>query len=88
MKCLTLSSAQGPVKFKPLHVIGCRLNSVSALHVTLISSKSRVYLLKNRDPVGLLASRPVGFSKWAALIGRTGYDTTSSIPDPTLSLIQ
>jgi hypothetical protein len=29
------------------------LNSVSALPVTLISSKSRVYLLKDRDPVGV-----------------------------------
>jgi len=35
------------------HVIGCRFNSVSASLVTLISSKSRVYLLKDRDPVGL-----------------------------------
>jgi hypothetical protein len=63
------------------------LNSVSAPRVTLRSSKSKVYLLKDRDAVGLSASRSVGFSKWTVLIGRTGFDTTSSIPDPTLSLI-
>jgi len=49
-------------------------------------SKSRVYSLKDRDPVGLSASRSVGLSKWTVLIGRTGFDTISSIPDPTLSL--
>ena len=27
-----------------------------------------------------------GFSKWTVLIGRTGFDTIPSIPDPTLSL--
>jgi len=63
-----------------------RLNSVSALPVTLISLKSRVYLLKDRDLVGLSVSRSVEFSKWAVLIGRTGFDTIPSIPDPTLSL--
>ena len=35
---------------------------------------------------GLSASRPVGFSKWTVMIGRTGLDTMSSIPEPTLSL--
>ena len=40
---------------------GLRLNSVSASRATLISSKSRVYLLKDRDPVGRSASRWVGF---------------------------
>ena len=62
------------------------LNSVSALPVTLISSKPMVYLLKDHDPVGLSATRSVGFSKWAVLIGRTGLDTISSIPNSTLSL--
>ena len=62
------------------------LNSVPAFLGTLISSKSRVYLLKDRDRVGQSASRSVGFSKWTVLIGRTGFDTISSIPDPTLSL--
>ena len=55
---------------------------------TLRSSKSRVYLLKDIDPVGQSASRSVGFSKWTVLIGRTGFDTISSIPDPTLSLTE
>jgi hypothetical protein len=62
------------------------LNSVSALRVTLISSKLRVYLLKHRNPVGLSVSQSMGYSKRAVLIGRTGFDTTYSIPDPTLSL--
>jgi hypothetical protein len=53
---------------------------------TLISSESMVYLLKDRDQVGQSASRSVGFSKWTVLIGRTGFDTISSIPDPTPSL--
>jgi len=30
----------------------------------------------------------VGFSKWTVLIGRMGFDTIPSIPDPTLSLTQ
>ena len=37
------------------------LNSVSASQVTLISSKSRVYLLKDRDPVGLPDTWSAGF---------------------------
>ena len=40
----------------------------------------------DRDPVRQSASRSVGFSKWTVLIGRTGFDAISSIPDPTLSL--
>jgi len=64
------------------------LNSVSAFQGTLVSSKSRVYLLMDRDPVGQSASRSVGFSKWTVLIGRTGFDAISSVPDPTLSLTQ
>ena len=28
----------------------------------------------------------MGFSKWTVLIGRMGFDTIPSIPDPTLSL--
>jgi hypothetical protein len=62
------------------------LNSVSGLLVTLRSSKSRVYLLKDRDPVGPSASRSIGISKWTVLIGRTGFDTVSSITNLTLSL--
>jgi len=54
--------------------------------VLLISSRSVVYLLRDRDPVGLSASRSAGFSKWTVLIGRTGFVTISSLPDPTLSL--
>ena len=38
-------------------------NSVSASLVTLISSKPRVYLLKDRDPVRPSASRSVEISK-------------------------
>ena len=41
--------------------------------VTFISSKPRVYLLKDGDPVGQSASRSVEFSKWTLLIGRTGF---------------
>ena len=28
----------------------------------------------------------MGLSEWTVLIGRTGFDTISSIPNPTLSL--
>ena len=38
------------------------LNSVSEGHVLFISSKSRVYLPKDGDLVGLSARRSVGFS--------------------------
>jgi len=62
------------------------LNSVSEGHVLFISSRSRVYCLKDGDPVGLSASRSVGFPKWTVLIGGTGFDTIHSIPDPTLGL--
>jgi hypothetical protein len=62
------------------------LNSVSAFLGTLISSKSRVYLLMIRDLVGQSTSRLVGCSEWTFSIGRTGFDITPSIPDPTLSL--
>jgi hypothetical protein len=65
-------------------VISC-LNSVSGRPVALISSKSRVYSLKDCNPAGPSASRSVGFTKWIVLIGRTGFDTMPSIPDPTLS---
>ena len=51
----------------------------------MISSKSRVYSLKDCDPFGLSVSRSVGFPKMTVLIGRTGFDTMYSIPDPTLS---
>ena len=54
------------------------LNSVSGRPVALISSKSRVYLLKDDNPVGLVASRSVGFSKRTVLIGR--YHTFDTIP--------
>ena len=30
----------------------------------------------------------MGFSKWTVVIGRTGFVTISSLPDPTLSLSQ
>ena len=40
----------------------------------------------DRDPVGLSAGRSVGFWKWTVLIGRKGFNTRYSIPDPTLSL--
>ena len=40
-----------------------------------------------RHPVGLSVSQWVEFSKWTVLIGRTGFDTILSVPDPTLSLI-
>jgi hypothetical protein len=54
--------------------------------VALISSKPRVDLLKDCDPVELSGSSLVGVPKWTVLIGRTGFDTMYSIPDPTLGL--
>jgi hypothetical protein len=65
--------------------VGVLLNSVSGLHVTLISSESRVYQLKHSAQVGLSATQSVGLLKWTVLIGQTGFDTIPSIPDPTLS---
>ena len=59
---------------------------MSAFLGTLIFSKYRVYVLKDRDQVGQSASRSVEFYKWTVLIGRRGFGTISSIPDPTLSL--
>jgi len=53
--------------------------------VTLISWKSTVYQLKDRDPVRLSASRSVGLRKCTILIGRTEFDTRSSEPNPPLS---
>ena len=70
----------------PSHYRCMTLNSVSRRPVALISAKSRIYVLTDRNPVGLAASRSVGFSKRTVLIGRTGFDTTTSIPDLTLSL--
>jgi len=57
------------------------LKSVSTFRGALISSKSMVYLPKDGDPVGRSARRSVEFSKLTVLIGRTGFDTISSIPD-------
>jgi len=59
------------------------LSSVSARPVTLGSSESGIYLPKDRDQVGQSARRSVGFSDWTVLIGRTGFDTISWLPDPT-----
>ena len=56
---------------------------VSALLVTLISSKSRVYLLEHQVPVGHAACWSVEFSTRKVLVGRMGSDTMYSIPDPT-----
>ena len=70
-----------------LIVLPCStLNSVSEGPVPPISSKSRVFLLKDCDPVGLSASRSVGFSIWTVLIGRTVFNTMLTVPDPTLSI--
>jgi len=41
----------------------------------LIYAESTVYLLKERDPVGLSPSRTAGFPKWTVLIGGTGFNT-------------
>jgi hypothetical protein len=46
--------------------------SLSGRPVSVNFSRSRVYSRKDRVPVGLSASRPVGFSKWSVLIGRPG----------------
>ena len=64
------------------------LNSVSGRLVTLNLSKSRVYLLRDREPVGLSEIRSAGIAIRTGLIGRTDFDTTTSIPNPTLSLCQ
>ena len=58
---------------------------MSASHVRFISSKPTAYLLKDRDPVGLSASRSAGLPNWKVLIGRTGLNYIPLIPDPTLS---
>jgi hypothetical protein len=58
---------------------------VTRIAASLIALKSRVYLLKDRVLVGLSVGRPVGFSKWAVLIGRIRFDTRPSTPDPTLT---
>jgi len=52
--------------------------------VALISSKSRDHSLRDRDLVSHSEIRTAGIS--LVLIGRTGLDTTISIPNPTLSL--
>jgi len=62
------------------------LHSVSVRLVSLDFSKYRVYLLKDRDQAGLPTGRSVGTPTRRVLIGRTGFDTISSIPDLTLSL--
>jgi hypothetical protein len=49
---------------------GKSLNPVMERPVPLISSKSRVYLLKDRNPIGALESRSVEFSKWTVRIDR------------------
>jgi len=41
----------------------CSLTSVSGRPITLRFSKSKVYLLKDRNLVGLSASRSMGLSK-------------------------
>ena len=46
--------------------VGVLLNSVSGLHVTLISSESRVYQLKHSAQVGLSATQSVGLLKWTS----------------------
>jgi len=58
---------------------------MSAFSGTLISSKSRDYLLKDRHQVGQSASRSVRVSRWTVLIGRTEFGTMFSIPDSALS---
>jgi hypothetical protein len=76
----TIAEEVGPGTFPPprhrhaLRTIGS-LNSVSAFPGTFISSKSRVYSLKDGDPVGHSASRSLAFSKRTVLIGRTDFDT-------------
>ena len=90
--CLAASLDAGEVVTLPgitsvaKSLAGGVLNTVSEGHVLFISSRSRVYRLKNHVPVGLWASRSVRFSKWRVLIRRTGFGTVSSISDPTLSL--
>jgi len=76
-------SSGGRLRRVPLK-LSVRETSLAYL-VSLMSSKPRVYLLQDGEPVELSASLSVGCSKWAVLIGRTDFDTTTSIPDPTLS---
>jgi hypothetical protein len=63
-----------------------KLSSVLEGLVPLIPSKWRVWLLKDRDPVRLPDTWSAGFSPWTVLIGRTDFATTTTIPNPTLSL--
>ena len=60
---------------------------MTAGRVKLISSKSEVYSLRNRNPVGYLETLLARCLLWTVLIGigigQTGFDTTTSIPNPT-----
>jgi len=58
--------------------------------VFCISSKSRVYLLKDRNPVGFpeIQSSSAGFPRWTVLIGRTDFTTITSIPNLTHSGVE
>ena len=70
---------------KPSHRVALKLSvGVTRTRLPLISSKSRVCLLEDRDPVGRSASRSAGLSQRTVLIGRTSFDSRASIPDPAL----
>ena len=52
------------------------LKSVSGRLVTFVSSKTRVYVLRDRNPIGLSEIRSAGISIRTILIGRTdSYQT-------------
>jgi len=70
----------------PRHMMPFRLSVSMTSHA--FYSKSRDYLLKNRDPDGVSACRSAGFPTWTVLIGRTGFHTIFSIADPTLNSTQ
>jgi len=69
----------GPRHVAPSNLSVSLTGQVSLLEIEGLS-------LKDRDQVGLSAGRPVGFMKCTVLIGRTGFSTRFSIPEPTRSL--
>ena len=72
---------RGPRRVLLVRPTPCTYNSVSASRVTLISSKSKVYQLRDRDHVGPPAGRSVivemDRSDWSCEIRYQNFDTRS-----------
>jgi len=72
-----------PMRFRPLSI---QLNSVKSGPVRFISSTIEDLLTQESRPVESWPGGTVKISISIVLLGRTDFDTTASIPDPTLSL--